>query len=147
LSSGEERVCSALCVATGTTWQHRIPDVPGRFEGETYHSFHYRSPKEFEGKRVLIVGGGNSAADIACDQQDAQRLYVAQAGVDVVVQSTDQGASFTPFAAGLANAGSPAGLALSKAGTPLLYLAGTHGSYVTAREGSIEDVIFADGFD
>ena len=67
LSTGEDRLCSALCVATGTTWQPRIPAVPGNFEGEAYHSFFYRSPKEFEGKRVLIVGGGNSAADIACD--------------------------------------------------------------------------------
>ena len=90
---------------------------------------------------------GSTVADIACDPQDAQRLYVAQAGVDAVVMSTDQGASFTPFASGLANAGNPAELALSRAGTPLLYLAGTHGSFVTAREGSIEDTIFADGFD
>ena len=67
LSSGDERHCSAICVATGTTWQPRVPQVPGHFTGEAYHSFYYRSPKEFEGKRVLIVGGGNSGADIACD--------------------------------------------------------------------------------
>lgn len=90
---------------------------------------------------------GSPVADVACDQQDAQRLYVAQAGVDLVVQSTDQGASFAAFATGLANAGNPAELALSKAGTPLLYFAGSHGSYVTAREGSVADAIFADGFD
>lgn len=90
---------------------------------------------------------GAPAADVACDQQDAQRLYVAQSGVDAVLESTDQGASFTPFAAGLANAGNVAELALSKSGAPLLYLAGTHGSFVTEREGSIDDVIFADGFD
>jgi hypothetical protein len=90
---------------------------------------------------------GSPVADVACDQQDAQRLYVAQAGVDLVVQSTDEGASFAPFAGGLANAGAPAELALSRSGTPLLYLAGSHGAYVTAREGSVADVIFADGFD
>ncbi|MBK9242911.1 MAG: NAD(P)-binding domain-containing protein [Acidobacteria bacterium] len=67
LSSGEQRQARALCVATGTTWFPRVPVVPGHFEGEAYHSFFYRSPREFEGKRVLIVGGGNSAADIACD--------------------------------------------------------------------------------
>jgi len=67
LSSGEQRQASALCVATGTTWYPRLPAVPGHFDGEAYHSFFYRSPREFEGKRVLIVGGGNSAADIACD--------------------------------------------------------------------------------
>jgi cation diffusion facilitator CzcD-associated flavoprotein CzcO len=78
LTSGEERACSALCVATGTTWQPRVPEVPGRFEGEAYHSFFYRSPKEFEGKRVLIVGGGNSAADIACDAaRSARRAFIS----------------------------------------------------------------------
>ncbi len=67
LNSGARRQARALCVATGTTWFPRVPVVPGHFEGEAYHSFFYRSPREFEGKRVLIVGGGNSAADIACD--------------------------------------------------------------------------------
>jgi cation diffusion facilitator CzcD-associated flavoprotein CzcO len=67
LNSGEVRQTRALCVATGTTWFPRVPVVPGQFEGEAYHSFYHRSPREFEGKRVLIVGGGNSAADIACD--------------------------------------------------------------------------------
>jgi len=67
LDSGEERTCSALCVAAGTTWHPHLPDLPGDFSGEAYHSFSYRSPREFEGKRVLIVGGGNSATDIACD--------------------------------------------------------------------------------
>ncbi len=78
LSSGDERGYSALCVATGTTWQPRVPDVPGHFAGEAYHSFHYRSPREFEGKRVLIVGGGNSAADIACDAaRSAKRAFIS----------------------------------------------------------------------
>ena len=78
LSSGERRTGSALCVATGTTWQPRVPVVPGHFEGEAYHSFYYRSPKEFEGKRVLIVGGGNSAADIACDAaRSAARAFIS----------------------------------------------------------------------
>ncbi len=67
LDSGEERLCRALCVATGTTWHPRLPDIPGKFEGEAYHSFDYRSPVEFEGKRVLIVVACNSGADIACD--------------------------------------------------------------------------------
>ncbi len=65
--AGEARHYRALCVATGTTWYPRVPQVPGHFDGEIRHASTYRSPKEFEGKRVLIVGGGNSAADIACD--------------------------------------------------------------------------------
>jgi cation diffusion facilitator CzcD-associated flavoprotein CzcO len=78
LSSGDERKASALCVATGMTWQPRLPEVPGHFEGESYHSFYYRSPREFEGKRVLIVGAGNSGADIACDAaRHAKRAFIS----------------------------------------------------------------------
>ena len=79
LSNGDSRACSALCVATGTTWQPRVPQVPGQFAGRVCTtSFNYRSPKEFEGKRVLIVGGGNSGADIACDAaRHAKRAFIS----------------------------------------------------------------------
>ena len=53
--------------AVGHNWDPILPAYPGTFSGETYHSVEYRSPTEFDGKRVLIVGGGNSACDIACD--------------------------------------------------------------------------------
>ncbi len=67
LDSGEEIEASALVVATGMTWYPRMPELAGRFEGEEMHSFDYRSPDLFSGKRVLVVGGGNSGVDIACD--------------------------------------------------------------------------------
>lgn len=67
LSDGSTRDYRALCVATGANWVPAIPRVEGTFEGEAHHAFHYRSPEEFAGKRVLIVGGGNSGCDIACD--------------------------------------------------------------------------------
>ncbi len=67
LESGEERRYQGLCVATGATWHPRLPEIEGRFEGEQLHAFHYRSPDMFRGKRVLVVGGGNSGCDIACD--------------------------------------------------------------------------------
>src|SRR5258708_10954810 len=38
-----------------------------RFEGEIRHSSAYRDSEEFRGRRVLVVGGGNSGVDIACD--------------------------------------------------------------------------------
>ena len=89
---------------------------------------------------------GGTVIDLACDAHDAQVLYVAQAANDQVVRSDDQGATFTPFDTGLESAGTPTALALSQAGAPMLYLAGTHGSYVTAVPGG-NDTIFADGFD
>ena len=57
---------AAVIVCTGSQWAPNAPAVPG-FTGETRHSQTYRSATEFTGKRVLVVGGGNSACDIACD--------------------------------------------------------------------------------
>lgn len=57
---------SAVIVCTGSQWTPLAPSVDG-FTGEVRHSVTYRSAEEFAGRRVLIVGGGNSACDIACD--------------------------------------------------------------------------------
>lgn len=67
LASGEERRYAGLIVATGLQWTPKSPDVPGRFDGEAYHSSAYHSARQVEGKRVLVVGGGNSGCDIAVD--------------------------------------------------------------------------------
>jgi cation diffusion facilitator CzcD-associated flavoprotein CzcO len=58
--------CRALVSATGTWGKPFIPDYPGSavFTGQQLHSAHYRSPQAFAGKRVLVVGGGNSGAQI-----------------------------------------------------------------------------------
>jgi cation diffusion facilitator CzcD-associated flavoprotein CzcO len=66
-ASGDPREWSGLVVATGTTWHPNRPHVPGTFDGEQMHAFAFRSPEIFRGKRVLVVGGGNSGADIACE--------------------------------------------------------------------------------
>lgn len=52
--------------ATGTWQRPFIPDYPGRdlFRGIQLHSANYVSPEPFLGKRVLVVGGGNSGAQI-----------------------------------------------------------------------------------
>jgi cation diffusion facilitator CzcD-associated flavoprotein CzcO len=59
----------ALIAAVGVTWHPNAPAYPGidSFKGEIRHTVGYRSPDEFRDKRVLIVGGGNSGVDIACD--------------------------------------------------------------------------------
>lgn len=69
LSTGETRIYRGLIVANGVTWHPSLPEYPGLadFAGEARHAVTYRSPQEFAGKRVLIVGGGNSGVDIACD--------------------------------------------------------------------------------
>ncbi|MFI7128752.1 flavin-containing monooxygenase [Nonomuraea sp. NPDC050153] len=67
LGDGSRQHYRAVVCATGVTWAPRTPEHPGAFAGQIWHSSSYRSPLEFRGKRVLIVGLGNSGADIACD--------------------------------------------------------------------------------
>ena len=67
LDDGTRHQYRAVVCATGTTWIPRVPRHPGTFTGEIRHSGSFRDPAEFRGKRVLIVGLGNSGADIACD--------------------------------------------------------------------------------
>jgi len=56
----------ALISATGTWGKPFIPDIPGRglFEGEQIHSANYQNAVPFQNKKVLIVGEGNSGAQI-----------------------------------------------------------------------------------
>jgi dimethylaniline monooxygenase (N-oxide forming) len=62
----------ALIVANGHHWDPALPDpaIPGEFTGIELHSHAYIDPDEphaLRGKRVVIVGMGNSAMDIACE--------------------------------------------------------------------------------
>ena len=55
--------------ATGTWWRPFIPAISGRtdFQGTHLHTVEYRRPGDFAGQRVIVVGGGNSGAQIAAD--------------------------------------------------------------------------------
>lgn len=72
----------AVVSATGTWRKPFVPDIPGRadFAGTQLHSAHYRRPEPFAGQRVLVVGGGNSGAQILAEvsQRAAQTLWVTQ---------------------------------------------------------------------
>ncbi|MCX7768192.1 MAG: NAD(P)-binding domain-containing protein [Flavobacteriales bacterium] len=57
----------AVFVCNGHHWDKRYPDFPGTFSGKVMHSRDYRSFEGFEDLRVLIVGIGNSAADLAVE--------------------------------------------------------------------------------
>ncbi len=54
-------------VCNGHHWQPRQPVISGRFDGHMLHACAYRKPAAFANQRVLVVGGGNSACDIAVD--------------------------------------------------------------------------------
>ena len=56
-----------LVVCNGHHWQPRFPDYPGTFTGKFIHSHQYKKAEPFRGKRVLVIGGGNSACDVAVE--------------------------------------------------------------------------------
>jgi hypothetical protein len=91
LSTGETRTYTDLVVANGHHWKPRLPDYPGTFAGDLIHSHAYVNPfepVEMRGKRVVVVGMGNSAMDIASELSSAwmaEKLYVsARRGVWVL---------------------------------------------------------------
>ena len=66
-SAGGDVDADRVVVATGYSNVPFVPDWPGAFEGEIVHSTAYRNPEPFRGRRVLVVGSGNSGAEIAAD--------------------------------------------------------------------------------
>jgi dimethylaniline monooxygenase (N-oxide forming) len=88
-SAGREtRRYDALLLANGHHWNPRWPEppIPGTFAGEQIHAHHYKQPSQLAGKRVVVVGMGNSAMDIAVDASYHARstTLVARRGVHVV---------------------------------------------------------------
>lgn len=67
--NGEQREWrfDGVLIANGTLHTPNLPQLPGDFSGEVLHSSAYKSADLFTGKRVLVVGCGNSACDIAVD--------------------------------------------------------------------------------
>jgi dimethylaniline monooxygenase (N-oxide forming) len=69
---GDREEFDLLAVANGHHWDPRgpTPPPPGQFDGIQFHSHHYvdeGEPHQLRGKRVVVVGFGNSAMDIACE--------------------------------------------------------------------------------
>ncbi|SFK50368.1 flavin-containing monooxygenase [Shimia haliotis] len=62
-----EDVFAGVMIANGTLSEPNMPSFPGTYDGELIHASQYRHPEQFAGKRVLVVGAGNSGCDIAVD--------------------------------------------------------------------------------
>ncbi|WP_200944978.1 MULTISPECIES: flavin-containing monooxygenase [unclassified Nocardioides] len=62
-----ERRHAGVIAANGTLSEPSVPTFAGSFDGEVLHTSAYKSPSVFTGKRVLIIGAGNSGCDIAVD--------------------------------------------------------------------------------
>jgi hypothetical protein len=72
----------AVLVANGHHWKPRWPEPPfpgsDAYEGEQMHVHHYREPDVLEGKRVLVLGIGNSAVDLAVESSRiAEKTFLA----------------------------------------------------------------------
>ena len=87
LSDGRRLAARYLICANGVTWEPNLVNWPGQFNGEIRHAVSYRSAQEFRGKRVLVIGCGNSGVDIACDAAFAS---------DQAFLSTRRGYHFVP---------------------------------------------------
>lgn len=76
--AGDTDDFDAVVVANGHNWDPKWPSpaYPGTFDGTQIHAHDYRSADIFTGRRVVVVGMGNSAMDIAVDAS-----YVAAAPV------------------------------------------------------------------
>ena len=67
VTDAEVESFDVVVVASGHQGVPKHPPFAGDFAGEYLHSHAYREPEPFRGKRVLVVGVGNSACDIAAD--------------------------------------------------------------------------------
>ncbi|RPI76915.1 MAG: monooxygenase, partial [Planctomycetaceae bacterium] len=78
LGNGRERHYAGVIIANGHHWDPLYPDFPGRFDGRALHAKEYKSPEMFAGKRVLVVGAGNTACDIISDAvPGASRVFLS----------------------------------------------------------------------
>ena len=69
LRSGAALGARTLVVATGIVANPHVPEISGRdrFTGRVMHSVDYRRPAGMKGRRVLVVGAGNSAGEISVE--------------------------------------------------------------------------------
>lgn len=90
LEGGETLEASAVVIATGIMSNPHEPEIAGRdgYRGRVLHSVAYKNPDGFRGRRVLVVGVGNSGAEIASE--------LGRAGVDVTI-SIRSGANVVPL--------------------------------------------------
>jgi putative flavoprotein involved in K+ transport len=68
-----------VVIATGHSNVPYLPDWPGVFPGDLVHSADYRNPARYAGRRVLVVGAGNSGTEIAVDVADGGASEVSLA--------------------------------------------------------------------
>ncbi|MFD5075625.1 flavin-containing monooxygenase [Streptomyces sp. NPDC058371] len=100
-TGGRELTGRAVVVATGYNHTPHVPDWPGRdsYTGELLHAGDYRNPAPYTGRDVLVVGVGNTGAEIAVDlvEGGASRVRLAVRTAPHIVRRSTAGwaAQFT----------------------------------------------------
>lgn len=88
LEDGRVRHYEAVCVANGHHWDPRWPEppFPGELSGRVMHAHDYRDSDTLRGERVLVLGMGNSAMDIAVESSYAadETFLAARRGAHVL---------------------------------------------------------------
>lgn len=84
-SADETWRAAAVVIATGRYNRLRLPDWPGlrEYRGDVVHSAAYRTGRDYAGRRALVVGIGNSGAEIATDLVEQ-----GAASVDIAVRTS-----------------------------------------------------------
>lgn len=87
-ADGESHDAATLVMSTGIIANPLVPTLKGqeRFRGQLMHSVAYRRPNEFVGRRVLVVGAGNSGGEIGAElaRSGAQVTMLVRSGANVV---------------------------------------------------------------
>ena len=117
--TGTEYGARSIVIATGIATNPQVPDVSSRdrFRGRVRHSIEYRRPADIAGSRVLVVGAGNSAGEIAAE--------LAGAGKDVTL-AVRSGALVVP---------------LTVAGVPIQYISIGYGYLPLAVQRGLATVV------
>ncbi|MET9961871.1 NAD(P)/FAD-dependent oxidoreductase [Streptomyces sp. NPDC006326] len=94
-TGGRTLAARAVVVATGFNHTPALPDWPGRdaYGGELLHAREYRNARPYEGRDVLVVGSGNTGAEIAVDlvEGGASRVRLAVRTVPHIVRRSTAG--------------------------------------------------------
>ncbi|OAR02162.1 hypothetical protein LLEC1_03500, partial [Akanthomyces lecanii] len=95
MADGASERFDKVVVSTGPTSHPNMPKIPGaeRFEGDYIHSQAFKRPELFKGKRVLLVGLGNTTADTVEELRGhASEIYISHAkGIHILPRKSKAG--------------------------------------------------------
>lgn len=75
--TGQDFEAAGVICASGSFTNPHIPRIPGDFNGQLLHVADYRSPKQYAGQRVVVVGAGNSAIQVGHELAEIAKVTLA----------------------------------------------------------------------